>query len=179
MCAGAPAIDILSRFQAKRVERRIVIRRSFRQRRAEKVVLRHAFHECGDFAGYGAESRVPRVYAGAEIGDRRNRVWRGRFCGTGLQCRYSNLRNLSSRVSETGATGLGAVRSVPFRRRPSDRVYGSETPRRPAWARLTVPLRGSAKLSSAQLSSAQLSSALTGAEARSEEGELLFLLGPG
>jgi hypothetical protein len=51
----------------------------FAIRRVESSRPSHAFSESADFAACGAEPRIPRAFAGAEIGDRQNRVCRGGF----------------------------------------------------------------------------------------------------
>jgi hypothetical protein len=58
-------------------------------------VVSHAVPEFGDFAMTGAEARIPRAFAGAEIGDRLE--W-GLLKPDWRSSLLSNLRNLARRL---------------------------------------------------------------------------------
>jgi hypothetical protein len=72
-------------------------------RRFESSRPSHAFREFADFAACGAEPRIPRAFAGAEIGDRQNRA-----CLGGFVCSVSNADFPISGIARQGAgeTGL-------------------------------------------------------------------------
>ena len=74
----------------------------------------------------GAEARIPRAFAGAEIGDRRKRVCRRRIGAPGLQCSIFQSPELPGGAAETGsrplrpvrvASGPSAARMTPDERR--------------------------------------------------------------
>ena len=112
----------------------------------------HAFRESADFFACGAEPRIPRAFAGAEIGDRQNRACRGGFVRpvsnadfpiSGI-ARQGKARPVCSSI-ETGSHSGG---------------YGGRGAPTLRWR-----VRGFA--------------ALVGQERESDDAELLFLFSPG
>jgi hypothetical protein len=99
----------------------------------------HAVCRCPDFAEYGAEPRIPRAFAGAEIGDPSERGLEGHLCARSPMPIFESPEFVIG-LARRGANSLGALGSFRVREligRQNSRPNANSTPggsTKPDWS---------------------------------------------